>query len=57
VVKDGLVYCVRCKVNCSRCVSEEQCLFCDLGYLHRSKCLEKCPDGFFPNYGACMQCQ
>ncbi len=57
MVKDGLVYCVRCKVNCSRCVSEEQCLFCDLGYLHRSKCLEKCPDGFFPNYGACMQCQ
>jgi len=58
-LKDSQNYCQNCKKGCLTCSSEEYCYNCEENYLsHKNKCLETCPDGFFPDYNnrECLQC-
>ncbi|XP_053349882.1 R-spondin-2 isoform X2 [Clarias gariepinus] len=42
--------CSRCRIeNCETCFSKEHCTKCKPGfYLHKTRCYEKCPEGFAP---------
>ncbi|XP_026559605.1 proprotein convertase subtilisin/kexin type 5 isoform X1 [Pseudonaja textilis] len=53
--------CENCTKDCEECTANQHCLKCLSStntphYLHRGKCLQECPMGFFAKDGKCGEC-
>ena len=54
-----LLECEPCSINCVKCISQNDCLECEVSYYltKPNSCLEECPEKFFEtSLGECQPC-